>query len=82
VTITDSVMVAIAAQFVAVLSGAFATDPSTQVVVGLVIGLGLALLTAPILPVMETVLYFDLRVRRDGLTLPLPAEALEGQPPA
>ena len=37
------------------------------------------LFTAPILPVMETVLYFDLRVRRDGLTLPLPAEAVEGQ---
>ena len=82
VTVTVSVLVAIAAEFVALLSGALVTDSTAQVVVGLVIGIGLALLTAPILPVMETVLYFDLRVRRDGLTLSLPAEALEGQPPA
>jgi hypothetical protein len=75
-------MIAIAAQFVALFSGGVVTDSSAQLVLGLVIGIGLALLTAPILPVMETVLYFDLRVRRDGLTMPLPAEALEGQPPA
>jgi hypothetical protein len=82
VSITVSVMVAIVAEFVALVTGAFVSDSSTEVVVGLAIGIGLALLTAPILPVMETILYFDLRVRRDGLTLPLPAEAVEGNPPA
>src|SRR4051794_20732291 len=82
VTLTVSVLVAIVAEFVALISGALVTGSTAQVVVGLVIGIGLALLTAPIVPVMETVLYFDLRVRRDGLTLPLPAEVLEGKPPA
>src|SRR3954451_15445815 len=65
VTLTVSVLVAIAAEFVALITGALVTGSTAQVVVGLVVGIGLALLTAPILPVMETVLYFDLRVRRD-----------------
>jgi hypothetical protein len=78
VTITVSVLVAVVAEFVALITGALVSDSSVQVAVGLVIGIGLALLTAPILPVMETVLYFDLRVRRDGLTLPLPAETVGG----
>lgn len=82
VTITVSVLVAIVAEFVALLTGAIVSNSSAEVALGLAIGIGLAVFTAPILPVMETVLYFDLRVRRDGLTLPLPAEALEGQPPA
>jgi hypothetical protein len=78
VTITVSVLVAVIAEFAALLAGLVVTDSSAQTALGLVIGIVLALLTAPILPVMETVLYFDLRVRRDGLTLPLPAEVVGG----
>lgn len=78
VSISVSVLVAIVAEFVALIAGALVSDSSTQVTLGLVIGIALALLTAPIVPVMETILYFDLRVRRDGLTLPLPTEAIEG----
>jgi hypothetical protein len=74
VTVTIGVLVAIAGEFVGLLSDTFTASSVVPVATSLVFGLLLGLATAPILPVMETVLYFDLRVRRDGLALGLPGE--------
>lgn len=79
VSIVGSVLVRLLGVLVTDTIGTWLGDPLT--VDGLVAA-SVAVLLAPVAVVVQTALYFDLRVRRDGWDVPLPAGADDGLPNA